>query len=441
MIFSAKLSYNGSFGRLLSITSFSSYDFDYQGDLDHTELTGAANFALWQREKVDLGGFNQEFRIISNSNQKLSYVAGLFFQKNTKDQKLGSDFDDKNGVIPADFPGFTPVNDIESTTYAIYANTTYSLTEKLELNGGLRLDIDKKTQRTGTIDTGLGVENVTDFNKLQPKIGLSYKIKKGNILFVNYGEGYRSGGFNPVTGNPSSRFLPTYKQENSQNIELGYKSSWWSNRFILNASIFRTKFENQQVYVVDLTSNFALGSFNLEETANSGFEIEMKLRPAKNLDLGVGLGVTGSEIKKASIADRFPSKKRTIDEIFNGTASTGGDWVGNEAPFVAKNNFIGSVLYTLPFSEESNITIYGDVVMTGASFWHPDNFDKRDAFTTVNFKASYNYKEAQLSVFGNNITNQEFNGEYFAAEFSGAVNDLRFPGVPRVLGAEVSYKF
>lgn len=423
---SGKLTYRTNFGKFLSITNLGNVDYDTSGDLDHTETP-----ILWQSDDVELKGFNQEIRFISNFDSKFSMITGLFYQNNNRDQQLDSGLDIGNGVDTSQSFGVIN-NNVDSKTIAVFGHFGYKLTEKLEATAGLRYDADNRKQED-PFDPA--VINEEDFNQLQPKLGLSYRFREGTLIFANYGEGYRSGGFNALTGNPSARFLDQFKKEETRNIELGFKSSWWNNRLLINGNLFRTAFDNEQVYVVDLTSFFATGIFNIDEVVNYGAELELKVRPIKNLDLGFGLGLTDSEIKKADIADRFPAYKGADP------ASDGANWVGNKAPFVSAHNILFSALYTWVLNEDNNMTFYADYSNNGKFYWHPDNFDVQDPYSIVNFNVTYNFKKIKLGVHGNNIFGTDFNSEYFSREFSGADRDLRFPGNPANYGVSLSYKF
>jgi len=222
--------------------------------------------------------------------------------------------------------------------------------------------------------------------------------------------------------NPA-QFREDYDKEVTNNIEFGIKNTLLDNRLILNASLFRTAFENEQVYVVDL-GTVTTGIFNMEEVVNQGLEIEAKYRISKALDIGASYGFIDSEIKQADIAQFFAEENGTV----------GSDWTGNKAPFVSDNTF---TLFADLDVEDFNL--YVDLNRLGNFYWHPDNFDVQDPVSLVNFKASYNLQGLTFSVFGNNVFNTDYNQEYFNKEFSTAPLDLRFPAAPAVFGVELQY--
>lgn len=408
-------------GRFMSITSYADGEYTSRGDLDHTSTP-----VLLQFSDRAFKAWNQESRFVSRQFQNFNFITGLFYQnkETTPSFQAGSDDGDGYDNITL-FPASISVN--TNNTYAAFGQGTFKLSDQVEVTGGLRYDVDVREQYD---QTNLVIREET-FTQLQPKLGLSFKPTASTLLYATYSVGYRSGGFNAPrsedvsVANPN-QFEEAYDKEVTNNIELGIKNSLFDNRLILNASLFRTQFENEQVYVVDL-GTVTTGIFNLEEVVNQGLELEAKYRAFSFLDVGGSLGLIDSEIKQADIATFFVQE--------NG--DTGGSWEGNVAPFVSD--------HTLTFFTDFHLgefSLFADINKLGNFYWHPDNFDVQDPYTLVNFKASYTFEETiTLSLFGNNIFDVDYNQEYFSKEFSTAALDLRYPAAPAVFGIELLAKF
>lgn len=414
-----KAEFRTDIGRVLAISSFADGGYTSRGDLDHTSAE-----SLWQFADRGFNAFNQEIRLISKDYKKVNYVAGVFYQTKQTTPLFQAGLDGGMGYDGTAFPA--SVSENTNNTLAAFAQVNFKVTDQIELTGGLRMDSDNREQ-----DDKLN-EVIRDetFSQLQPKLGVSFQASDQTLIFANYAVGYRSGGFNAprstdVTVTNPNQFREDYDKEVTNNIELGIKNTLLDNRLIVNASLFRTAFDNEQVYVVDLAT-VTTGIFNMEEVVNQGLEVEAKYRINKILDIGGSFGLIDSEIKQADVAQFFANEEGII----------GSDWTGNKAPFVSDNT--SSIYADLHIKD---FKLFVDLNRLGNFYWHPDNFDVQSPVNLVNFKASYGFKGLKLAVFGNNIFNIDYNQEYFNKEFSTAPLDLRYPAAPAVFGVELQYSF
>ena len=98
-------------------------------------------------------------------------------------------------------------------------------------------------------------------NPVTPKVGASYQIAPGELLYVTYAEGQRPGGINPpappvqcaadfanlgITGTPS-----TYQHDTVKSTEVGGKFRLFGGQAQINASAFHIDWQNVQ-FVVNL---------------------------------------------------------------------------------------------------------------------------------------------------------------------------------------------
>ena len=114
---------------------------------------------------------------------------------------------------------------------------------------GLRYDIDNYEQEDRLpilFGEPAAIINKRDDNVLQPKASLSYQASDNALLYVNYGRGYRAGGFNAQF---TDLFAGDFRKELSDNYEIGAKTSFWNNRFLLNGAIFFSDFTDRQQFV------------------------------------------------------------------------------------------------------------------------------------------------------------------------------------------------
>ncbi len=281
--------------KLQSITSYNNVKRKTVGDLDFIEV-----FWLDQGETNDTKSFNQEIRLTNRkTDTKFDWSLGGFYQ-NVERPFFQSDF-----FLTDDFA----VTDYIATfkTLAVFGFFDYKLTDKLTASAGLRFDSDKFDLN----DLLNGQTDEKKENVLQPKVSLSYQSSKDVLLYANYGRGYRAGGFNPKV---TPLFNRDFKGEFSDNFEVGFKTSSWNNRFILNGSVFFSDFTNRQQFAIT-GDDFTPGNFNYDKSTIVGFEFDTKTRVSKYLDILFNYGFVKSKITEGGSTGGASGTERDLDQF------------------------------------------------------------------------------------------------------------------------------
>jgi iron complex outermembrane receptor protein len=110
------------------------------------------------------------------------------------------------------------------------------------------------------------------------------------LLYANYSEGFRSGGFNGRGSSPSS--VGPYDPETVENVEFGVKTTLLDNRFPANLAAFFMKYRNKQEDVVfpDPLSGTVTVVQNAANARLNGFEAELRAIPVDGLTVGFNFG-------------------------------------------------------------------------------------------------------------------------------------------------------
>ncbi|WP_445956267.1 TonB-dependent receptor [Yeosuana sp.] len=407
-----KMEYSFKNMSLQSITSFNIVKKTMNGDLDFLD------FDLFTQNRVtDTKTFNQEIRLSNkNTDSKLDWSLGGFYQNTEKDLV-------ENGTFESDpYPVADYVNTVK--TLAFFGFADYKLTDNLTASAGFRYDIDKFSQ----VDDLFVTTSSRDNNEFQPKVSLSYQASKNTLLYVNYGRGYRTGGYNPQS---TDLFNRDFKDEISDNYELGFKTSSWNNRFIFNGSIFSSKMKNQQQYILDLNT-FIAGVYNYNESKFVGFELESRLRLTSFLDVFANYGYTNAEI--------IDGGKTGGD---NGTTTDNTIYNGNKTPFVPVSTFGIGMESSFKITEALKFNGFLNLDTTGKTYWHESN---RDSFTTDSYsllaaRIGLEYKNWKLDFWGKNLTDKQYYQEFSPGEFVGSPDDVAWRGTPLSFGTAISFKF
>lgn len=404
--------------KIQSITSYNKVNRSLSGDLDFTPFSD-----FTQGETAQTKTFNQEIRFSNiSSDSKVNWSAGGFYQNIEKpffQDGLSRDFekDELFYGIAADVINTT-------RTFAFFGFADYKLTSKLTAALGFRYDNDTFKQQ----DNLFGETSERSNGIFQPKASLSYEASETALLFVNYGRGYRTGGFNPAL---TDRFNRGFEDEITDNYELGFKTSWWNNRFILNGSAFYTDFSNQQQYIFDLNTYYA-GNYNYDKSRIIGFELDTKVRISKYLDLLANYGFVDSEITKGGTTGGT-----------DGTATDLNAYNGKKTPFIPQDNFNIGLETNFALSDKLNFNANVNLNSTGKTYWDESNASDytTKSYRLLDARASFAWKKVTLTFWGKNLTNKQYYSEYIPGSLFGGSDDFGWRGQPATYGTTVSIKF
>jgi iron complex outermembrane receptor protein len=313
---------------------------------------------------------------------------------------------------------YTPLPVVRSTetskAAAGFGQTNIDLSDRMELTLALRYDQDR---RTLTDRLTAAPDRSHTFNAWQPKVSLSYRLAHGpasdSMVYATAARGFRSGGFNA----PNTMFQPIYNSELTTSYELGVKSSWLEDRLQANAAVFYTNYDNQQVFV--LASGAVQGIVNVAKTRLDGAELELRAKPTAHLELDAAISRIDSRIQN-----------------FNGTST----FVGNKVPLTYGWSSNLSAQYTFQ-AGPAVISLWGGYERRTDNYWHIDNADKQAPVDLVKARIAVDVGSWRTTLWAQNLLNKAYTEEFFAKEYAGTFNDIRYPGNPRLYGVSLLYRF
>ena len=404
--------------KLQSITSLNKVERSTFGDLDFIDLD-----IFTQGEEAITKTFNQEIRINNtNSDTNFDWSFGGFYQKIEKDiyQNGTEGVDAEFGPAEYDVADF--IN--ETKTIALFGFADYKISDKLTASAGFRYDIDKFNQEDFLFVTNSDRDN----NEFQPKISLSYEPSKNLLFYANYGRVYRNGGFN---ADATDLFNISFDDETSDNYEFGFKTTSWENRFIFNGSIFSSKLDNQQQYILDLNT-FIAGVYNYKETKVFGFELDTRARLSNYLDVFASFGISDAEIIDGGTTGGT-----------NGNTTDNSNYNGNKVPFVPVSTFGIGLESSFNITDDLKFNGFVNLDRTGKTYWHESNRTEHttDAYALLNARMGFSFKNWRLDVWGKNLTDKQYYQEFSPGEFVGSPDDVAWRGQPLAIGTSLALKF
>jgi iron complex outermembrane receptor protein len=430
---STRISWDTSFGTLLSITAYTDLDTDLHQDLDFTQLSVAE-----ANQFVILDSWMQELRFSSPDTARLRWSFGGFIQQTDRDIRTQV-FINRNGPLGA-VPGGpggpgTPSNKnmaktadrIPKWTYestAFFGMAEYDFTDRLSLTAGFRWDHEQRdfSQAGAEVNSG----NKT-FEEFQPKASLSFKPSETSMIYLTYATGFRPGGFNPFIGySPDG----TYDKETTTNYELGWKSTWLERRLTFNAAAFYIDSEDTHQRLLNVLRGQA-EYFNVGDTSYRGFEVEVFARPIEALSLTASYGITDSEVE--SINPRITNIGGLNPLTF----------IGNRVPRVNYDTLSLAGQYEARLAEQLALLLRADYRRVGTGYWYLDNADVEEPYEVLDLRASLRGKQWALTAFVDNVLEEDWRVTFNNTRFEGLLGgiNIHWPSPERQFGVEFSYEF
>jgi iron complex outermembrane receptor protein len=156
--------------------------------------------------------------------------------------------------LPVSLPGTGTIHLGEKSDVnnaAIFGDLTYSITDRLRLNLGLRYNYETNTyQEYWSFAPIAGPESATyhtTTNDALPKVALQYDLTSDMHAYAQWSVGVKTGGVNFPNG--SGTLLPLYQPERLNAYEVGLKSQFFDHLFTANLAAFYYDYKNLQVSV------------------------------------------------------------------------------------------------------------------------------------------------------------------------------------------------
>lgn len=421
--YTARLDYDGSWGTFSSITAYNDLESNNDQDLDATALD-FLNIVV----NDDATQFSQELRIQSRDDAPLRWLGGLYYADQTRDRSLatflnvagfasGGDWSPENAFFVPQPPA---VLGEEYDTRAVYAQLDFDLAERWGLLLAARYDRVKRSNETNNPRAN----GTATFSEFQPKIQLSFAASDELNLFATYAEGFRPGGFNTLANSPEVQFASRFESETLSNFELGAKYRSPAENVFVNFAAFYIDYEGQQFFLFDPLGSQAL--INADESYIAGAELELAWNPGSGWILSGAYGFTESEIEKIAQA---PGLNVSVDDI-----------IGREVP----NAPVYSLNLAADYQRELGAYLFDGRVeyeRRGTTWFTIDNLDFQEPYGIFNLRASLARGDWALTVFVNNVLDEEWIDFYFSRKYIGLRTDIAWPSSKRLMGMELAWRF
>ncbi len=411
-----------------SITAQRDLQSDSFIDIDATEFELGDVFV-----GVDQDQFSQEFQFLFDNANGFNAVLGAYYlQENvpSHQEAYANDFLLFGGV-PLDFLR-TIDDDLETTSYAVFAQGNWALNDRWGLTAGIRYSKDDKDyQRTTSTFSTLGAflegtfafQDSDSWDSVTPMLSVDYQVSDSSMMYASVSKGFKSGGFNGRANGAAD--VSSFKPETVWTYEVGGKSQFLDNRLRVNYALFTSDYTDFQARVAEDISSFPV--INAAELDISGAELEVTWLLSASTSVYSSVGYLNSEYKKF-FDFRQPDLDRSDD-----TPPFSPDWT---------------------FRLGMNHTVYldgGAMLRFGANGNYTDDMYlsvdnqaslTQDGYWLFNAYATYDFANPawSVSVGGKNLGDEVYKVD--AQEFSSVGNiQTAYYGDPRTWYAALNYRF
>jgi iron complex outermembrane receptor protein len=302
---SIDLEYDFGGTRLNSITSVQRSRLSLRYDLSSvydpliTQFFGFTPDTVGENVDAAVHKTTQEFRLTSAAGGAVEWLAGLYWDHETGDQKQNVfDTGGGAGAIP-DLADLDLLSRYEEL--AGYGDVTWNVTSRLALTGGVRVAQNKQDFTQDGSGPLAGTSLPTAHSKETPKTWLAtarYALTHDSNVYVRAASGYRPGGPNAVLDDPATG-LPTapttFQHDSLWSYEAGYKADLFDNALSVETALYDIKWNNiQQIYSVNGNGVVV----NAGKAEIQGFELGATWRPTARWSVTGNLSTIDARLKQ-----------------------------------------------------------------------------------------------------------------------------------------------
>ncbi len=310
--------------------------------------------------------------------------------------------------------------DVTYTGISPYVHAETSITERLRINGGARIDYmdydyDNKLSATNAGFKRRPESTSVDFDHVSPKLGASYAFSDTLNGFASYRNTFRAPGERQLFRQGSAANTIDLKPVVADSYEVGVRGAAGSGRY--EVSVYHMTKEDDIVNFIN-TNTGVRETQNAGETLHKGIELAYQQPIADQLELNLA----------------YSYAKHTYEQW---SPRTGLDYAGNEISSAPRQ--IGDVrlAWRAPALNGGRVELNWSHL---GKYWLDDeNTHQYDGHDLLHLRANY-MLNTQLELFARveNITDERYATGAGYSQFGG---EEYAPGLPRTVYAGASYQW
>jgi iron complex outermembrane recepter protein len=466
------MEYDLGFSTVKSITTYREWDNTEEG----TELDGNAGlvanvfgapvpiqiFAAMNEREQDQ--FSQEIQMYGPVGERVDYVTGFYYFEESFEEFNPQQFMVTSLASPLIPPGFgapaTSTLDYEgdAESWAVFTDWSWTppvLEDRFKLSGGVRFSADEKSfsQQANPPSLTVNRRNDEDWHHIDWQGTGSYQWTDAVMTYIRVATGYKSGGFNPRSGEQlpplSATSLKPFDEEEVITYEAGAKTELFDDRIILNGAIFLSDYDNLQIdQFVAGSGGAASVTVNAGKAHIWGFEIEGIAQITDNISAYANYGWLDMEYDEFKIVDPVTSGVFNIAEEakfgYRPDQTLAAGLVFESDPLGSAGLVLGSRVDAI-YADDIWWHVIDNVPQTGNPITPFNDAIKEGGYTLFNASISLSEipitdrSRLKFTLWGRNLLDEEYRRsgiDFGALGFAGVMY-----GEPRTYGATMTFSY
>lgn len=302
-LYSAEIEYDFGWARLDAATGRQTVRLDGAQDASGTYVPllnrfGVPVVTVGGQARTDITRTTQEFRLTSRADQRLEWLAGLYY-----DHETGGNTQHFVGTLVggAVFPGLFDAS-LPSTykEYAGYGDLTWKFEGGLAVTGGLRVARNDQTFTQDSAGLLLGgrqsIRGESSDTSTTYLLTARHALTPKSAVYGRVASGYRPGGPNAAmndigTGRPLAP--PTFEPDTLVSYEVGYKADLLDNALSMQAAAYDIEWKDVQQYQ---TVNGISVIVNAGKARVRGLEFSTTYRATRQLHFNANLAAVDAKL-------------------------------------------------------------------------------------------------------------------------------------------------
>lgn len=377
-------------------------------------------------------------------------------------------------------------HEIETTSYAVFGQYDFNLTDNLRMGMGLRWtyeekDIQKYNGYLALVSVGdgfledigevnvspdygvtVGTPNSMDWDEITGRVSLDYTTDAGNLIYAALSRGFKGGDVNGAAflddyltaadrgacapgdegpNGPDDRCQSTIDAFQGKIIpvdpeildafEIGFKGDFLDGNLRLNAAAFYYIYKEQQNTILQPNPAAVSGPgittlSNAGRSEIPGVEVELIYTPTDEWYLQLNAGILDPEY-----------------EEFKSPIAGGNDFSGNQISLTPEHSVSALVRYDQDLRSGATIAYQVDVTYQSSTFFQPSNTPvlSEGGYSVWGARVSYTDPSDKwtAAIHAKNLGDKEYFGSGFDVSALGYM--ALKPGQQRYIGASLDYRF
>jgi iron complex outermembrane recepter protein len=320
--------------------------------------------------------------------------------------------------------------------------------------------------------TYVGDDTVMDYHKtyhgFKSRANLMWHITPNTMVYYTFSQGFRPGGFNRTTsgvakldGEPQYQKPISYAPDTLTNNEIGFKTTFFDDRLLLNGSFYDMRWDNVQMQffnpLVLGNTTFAVNGPNYKV---DGGELQFQAKLTEGLSLiGSGSLNHAKQTNSPCLVNNIPGsagynsciiETGAIGDVSSFANPFG--TVGSVPAFSPRSQYNMRLRYDWTFNGGFKAFAQAGFNRTGSMYNQPATYPSgagvtdittvelrylQGGYTTVDASIGVSKDNWDVSLYGTNLTNNHASVFTSSAQFIESEVPIR----PRVLGLKVGFKF